>query len=448
MNIFIALFLSISLSFSNYNQFNQAFIDVSKQQSPSIVSIVSEKTEQIQDMFFFNPFFDDFGFDKNPNQKERKSRGLGSGVIIDKDKGYIITNAHVIDDAEKVKVILFDKREINADIIAIDILSDIAVIQIDSDNLQEAQPGNSGNLQIGEWIIAIGSPFGLHLNHTVTAGIVSAVGRTDVVSRRNFENFIQHDAAINPGNSGGGLFNLNGDLVGINTAIATDGFSKSNAGVGFAVPINQVMRVIDDLINEGKVLRGYLGVQIGPIDNDMMKALGLDSKGGALIAEVVKDSPADIAGLNAKDVIIGMNSIPISDYNELRNKVSSAKPGDVIVFNVLRNKISKNIIVTLGLRPSEDQLYAESISSNYDLLGFKVENNKDSKGVLIVDIDSNSNAYDKNIRIGDIITELGNEQINNIDEYNNILKSYNTGDAVMIRIVSNGSPRYEAFEIN
>ena len=168
----------------------------------------------------------------------------------------------------------------------------------------------------------------------------------------------------------------------------------------------------------------------------------------AVIDEVVKDSPADIAGLNAKDVIIGMNSIPISDYNELRNKVSSAKPGDVIVFNVLRNKVSKNIIVTLGLRPSEDQLYAESISSNYDLLGFKVENNKDSKGVLIVDIDSNSNAYDKNIRIGDVITELGNEKINNIDEYNNILKSYNTGDAVMIRIVSNGSPRYEAFEIN
>ncbi|MBI45220.1 MAG: protease [Candidatus Marinimicrobia bacterium] len=448
MNIFIALFLSISISFSNYNQFNQAFIDVSKEQSSSIVSIVSEKTEQIQDMFFFNPFFDDFGFDKNPNQKERKSRGLGSGVIIDKDNGYIITNAHVIDDAEEVKVILFDKREINANIIAVDVLSDIAVIQIDSDNLQEAKPGDSENLQIGEWIIAIGSPFGLHLNHTVTAGIVSAVGRTDVVSRRNFENFIQHDAAINPGNSGGGLFNLNGELVGINTAIATDGFSKSNAGVGFAVPINQVMRVIDDLINEGKVLRGYLGVQIGPIDNDMMKALGLDSKEGALIAEVVKDSPADIAGLNAKDVIIGMNSIPISDYNELRNKVSSAKPGDVIVFNILRNKISKNIVVTLGLRPSEDQLYAESNSLNYDLLGFKVENNKDGKGILIIDIDSSSNAYDKNIRIGDIITELGNEIINNIDEYKNILESYSVGDAIMIRVVSNGSPRYEAFEIN
>jgi len=448
MNIFIVFLLSISFIFSNYNQFNQAFIDVSKQQSPSIVSIVSEKTEKIKDMFFFNPFFEDFGFGENPNQGERKSKGLGSGVIIDKDKGYIITNAHVVDQAEEVKVILFDKREMNASIIATDELSDIAVIQISADNLQEALPGDSKNLQIGEWVIAIGSPFGLHLNHTVTAGIVSAVGRNDVVSRRNFEDFIQHDAAINPGNSGGGLFNLNGDLIGINTAIATDGFSKSNAGVGFAVPINQVMRVIDDLINKGKVLRGYLGVQIGPIDSDMMKALGLDSKEGALISEVVKDSPADIAGLQAKDVIIGMNSIPISDYNELRNKVSSAKPNDIIIFNILRNKVSKNIIVTLGLRPSEEQLYAQNSSSNYDLLGFIVEENLELEGVIITDIDLQSNAYDKNIRIGDIITELGNEKINNLDDYNKILGSYESGDAIMLRIVSNGTPRFEAFEIN
>ena len=218
--------------------------------------------------------------------------------------------------------------------------------------------------------------------------------------------------------------------------------------VGFAVPINQVMRVIDDLIHEGKVLRGYLGVQIGPIDSDMMKVLGLDSKKGSLIAEVVKDSPADIAGLQAKDVIIGMNSIPISDYNELRNKVSSAKPNDVIVFNVLRNKVSKNIVVTLGLRPSEEQLYSEASNSNYDLLGFIVEDNSDSEGVTIIDIDLKSNSYDKNIRRGDIITELGNEKVNNVDEYNKVLEVYKTGDALMIRIISNGNPIYEAFEIN
>ena len=180
----------------------------------------------------------------------------------------------------------------------------------------------------------------------------------------------------------------------------------------------------------------------------MMKALGLDSKEGALISEIVKGRPAAIAGLEAKDIIIGMNSIPISDYNELRNKVSSAKPNDVIIFNILRNKISKNVIVTLGLRPSEEQLYAESVNSNYDLLGFIVEENYDSEGAIIIDINPESNAYDKNIRIGDIITELGNEEINNLDDYNKVLESYESGDALMIRIISNGNPRYEAFEIN
>ncbi len=195
-------------------------------------------------------------------------------------------------------------------------------------------------------------------------------------------------------------------------------------------------------------MRGYFGVQIGPIDSDMMKALGFDSKEGALIAEVVKDSPADMAGLQAKDVIIGMNSIPISDYNELRNKVSSAKPNDVIVFNILRDKVSKNIIVTLGLRPSEEKLYAQASNSNYDLLGFIVEENPDSAGVIISDIDLQSNAYDKNIRMDDIITELGNEKINNLDDYNRILESYEPGDAIMLRIISNGNPRFEAFEIN
>ena len=450
MNFFITLFLSVSFVFSNYNQFSQAFINVSKDQSPSIVSIISEKTEKIKNMFFFNPF-EDFGFDDNPNQQKRKSQSLGSGVIINKDNGYIITNNHVVEGAEEIRVVLFDKREVKADIIATDPLSDIAVIKITMSDLQEAFPGNSENLQIGEWVIAIGSPFGLHLNHTVTAGIVSAVGRSHVVSRRNFEDFIQHDAAINPGNSGGGLFNLNGELIGINTAIATDGFSRSNAGVGFAVPINQVMRVVDDLINEGKVLRGYLGVQIRPIDSDMMKALGLKSKEGALIDEIVPDSPADLAGLQAKDIILGMNSIPVSDANELRNKVSGAKPNDVIIFNILRVGVSKNVVVTLGLRPSEEQmnqLYSDSNYLGYDILGLKVDNNLDPKGVIIMDIDSQSNAYEKNIRKGDIITEIHHEKVNNIDEYKRILEKYKSGDVLMVRIISNGNARYDAFEIN
>jgi len=450
MKILFTVLLLVSSIFSNYNDFNQAFINVAKNQSETIVSIISTKTEKMNNMFFFNPF-DDFDFGQDPFQQEREAQSLGSGVIIDKEQGYIITNNHVIDGAKEVKVVLYDKREIDAEIIATDPLSDIAVIKINADNLKNANPGNSDNLEIAEWVIAIGSPFGLHLNHTVTAGVISAKGRSDVVSRLNFENFIQHDAAINPGNSGGGLFNLDGDLVGINTAIATDGFSRSNAGVGFAVPINQVMRVVDDLISEGRVLRGWLGVKIGTIDEDMKNALNLESKDGALVSEVIKDSPADIAGLQAKDIITGMNSVKIVDVNELRNKVSNAKPGEVIVFNVIRDENQINVVVTLGLRPDQDnveKLFSQSNQSSYDLLGLIVETNEDNNGVIIIDIDSKSNAYSKNLRKGDIITEVGNETINSYNEYISVLQKYNSGDAIMIRVISNGNARYDAFEIN
>ena len=447
MRILLILLFSLSHVFSNYNDFNQAFINVSKEQSPTIVSIISTKTEKVNNMFFFNPF-DDFNFGQDPYQQEREAQSLGSGVIINKEKGYIITNNHVIDGAKEIKVVMFDKREIEAEIIATDPLSDIAVIQIKANDLNNANPGNSEDLQIGEWVIAIGSPFGLHLNHTVTAGIISAKGRTDVVSKLNFENFIQHDAAINPGNSGGGLFNLEGDLIGINTAIATDGFSRSNAGVGFAVPINQVMRVVNDLINEGKVLRGWLGVKIGAIDEDMKNALNLNSKNGALVSEVIKDSPADIAGLQAKDIITGMNGIEVSNVNELRNKVSNAKPDEIIVFNIIRNKSQLNIVVTLGLRPNQDNVNKLFNQNAYDLLGLKTETNEKNNGVLILDIDTKSNAFNKNILKGDIITEIGNESIKSYDDYKLILENYKAGDAIMIRVLSNGNARYEAFEIN
>ena len=445
MRIILSLILFINFIFCNYNQFNQAFIDVAKNQSSSIVSIISEKTQKQNNMFFFNPFFDDFGdqFD----QQEKKSQSLGSGVIIDNDKGYIITNNHVIENAEEIKVILYDKREFDAKIIGTDPLSDLAVIQIEPDNLAKAKFGDSNLLQIGEWVIAIGSPFGLHLNHTVTAGIVSAVGRSDVISRMNFENFIQHDAAINPGNSGGGLFNLNGELIGINTAIATDGFSKSNAGVGFAIPVNQAKRVVEDLITSGKVSRGWLGVQIQDIDDSMQKALKLNSKKGAFIASVGKDSPADLGGLKEKDVIIAMNAIEIDDTNQLKNKVSSAKPGEMIIFTVIRNGNNETVMITLGTRPDQGSMKDVFSLNSFDKLGMKVENNPDGGGVLILDIDPKSEAYSKNIRKGNLITEIGNDTIETVEDYKLSLENYEVGDPIMIRIINNGNPRYEAFEI-
>ena len=274
----IFFFILIGLVSANKYQFNQPFIEVAKNANPSVVSIISEIEVSQQQ---FNPFFNDPFFEDFFPEFKRKGQNLGSGVIIDSE-GYIITNNHVVDQASSIKVILYDKTEIEAEIIGVDPLSDLAVIKINTDTkIQEVEMGNSDELSIGEWVVAIGSPFGIHLNHTVTAGIVSAVGRSNVMSKLNYEDFIQHDAAINPGNSGGALLNLDGQLVGINTAIATDGYSRSNAGVGFAIPINQAKRVIDDLVKDGTVSRGWVGIQIQNVSSAISEALNLDSQKGA-----------------------------------------------------------------------------------------------------------------------------------------------------------------------
>jgi len=423
------------------NDFNELFIDVAQFGSPCVVTIVTEKTETTPEMFFFGPF--DF---EDPYQNERKSKSLGSGVIVDRDNGYILTNNHVIDGAEEIKVILYDKREFEGKVIGTDSPSDLAVIQIDGDDLYQSELGDSDDLEIGEWVIAIGSPFGLHLNHTVTSGIVSAVGRSDVISRSNFENFIQHDAAINPGNSGGALFALDGKLIGINTAIATDGFSRSNAGVGFAIPINQAKRVMEDLISGGKVLRGYLGVYIEDLEENKANALGISNTKGAFVVMVVDESPAYKAGLKEKDVITALNSKPIDDSNQLRNDVSSMRPGNTVVFSIIRDELPLSISVVLGERPinnSEKTFNPNAIS--YDIIGLKVGSNND--GVIVLDVDKKSIAYKNNIRKNDVITEIGRQQISSPKEYKNELEKYSNGDTIMLRIIKNGQPRYEAFEI-
>ena len=442
--IFSILIITFVFALPAKEDFNELFIKVSQSCSPAVVSIISEKTEKYINPFFFDPF----GMEDQFSPQERKSQGLGSGVIIDKDKGYILTNNHVINDAHEIKVILFDKREIKAEVLGADPLSDLAVLKIDADNLIEASLGNSDNLKIGEWVIAIGSPFGLHLNHTVTCGIVSAKGRNDVISRSNFENFIQHDAAINPGNSGGALFDLDGDLVGINTAIATDGYSRSNAGVGFAIPINQAKRVMEDLINSGEVLRGYLGVKIQDIDENKAKVLGLENKKGAFIVMVVDDSPASRAGLQEKDVIISLNSKPIESSNQLRNDVSSMRPGEIAVFSIVRNELLQSVSVILEKRPGENAIsnsYKEQ--KKYDLLGLNVENDSNGNGVIIIDIDFDGEAYKNNLRRNDLINEINRTPIKSTTDYNNEIKKYSLGEVVMVRLIRGGNNIYEAFEI-
>ena len=445
------IWITFLLAFPSKQEFSEAFIKVASNGNPAVVSIVSEKViEQNYDQYF-SPFGDQF--------PQGKSRGhsLGSGVIIDSDEGYIITNNHVIDDAEDIKVILYDKREVRGTIVATDPSSDLAVIKVDPNGLSTVALGNSDQLSVGEWVVAIGSPFGLHLNHTVTAGIVSAIGRSSVISRNNFEDFIQHDAAINPGNSGGALFNLDGELVGINTAIATDGYSRANAGVGFAIPINMVKRVMEDLISDGKVTRGWLGVQIQDVDEGMAKALQLNGWNGAIISQVIKNSPAEDAGVEKQDVIIAVNGVKVDDSSNLKNLISSGRPHDKTKLTLIRDGHEKKLTVTLGIRPGEKELaetyrYGEKL---FDILGLRVETfeNRDPKnldyvnGVKIVEVKKDSPASDNNINRGDIITEMGKTSIKEKNEYDSKLESYSKGDTIMLRIVRNGSPLYVAFEI-
>ena len=445
------IWITFLFAFPSKQEFSEAFIKVAEVGNPAVVSIVSEKVIESS----YHQFFDPFGGQIPRN--EFKGHSLGSGVIIDTNEGYLVTNNHVIDGADDIKVVMFDKRELEAEIVATDPPSDLAVLRVNPEELSTVTLGDSEKLSVGEWVVAIGSPFGLHLNHTVTAGIVSAVGRSSVMSRNNFEDFIQHDAAINPGNSGGALFNLDGELVGINTAIATDGFSRANAGVGFAIPINMVKRVMEDLISDGKVTRGWLGVQIQDVDDGMAKALELDDRNGAIISQVIQNSPAEDAGVKEQDVIIEVDGEKVNDSSNLKNLISSGRPNDKTKLTVIRDGREKYLTVILGLRPGEKELtetyrYGEKL---FDILGLRVETfeNRDPKnldyvnGVKIVEVKKDSPAFDNNIKRGDIITEMGKTNIKEKDEYDLELESYSKGNTIMLRIVRNGNPLYVAFEI-
>ena len=246
-------------------QFSQAFADVAEKAKPAVVTIITDK------MVAMNQF-EDFGFFFYPpnqsRQKEFKTNALGSGVIIDSKNGYILTNNHVVDDVDGIKIRLIDKREFEASIVGTDPKSDLAVLQIEASDLTDIKLGNSEKMRVGEWVMAVGSPFSENLSHTVTTGIISALGRSNIMNSQSYEDFIQTDAAINPGNSGGALISMDGKLIGINTAIATGGSERSNRGVGFAIPSNMVKRIMSDLIDKGFVTRAWLGVFIQELDSE------------------------------------------------------------------------------------------------------------------------------------------------------------------------------------
>ena len=460
-NIIIIFSIILSIGFSQKSivqQFSKTFADVAEKVNPAVVTISTDKVIKM-DRFNQYPFNQFFGWDRGPEQQqEYRTRALGSGVIVDASKGYIITNNHVVEDMDKISVKLMDKRIFEATIVGSDPKSDLAVLQIEADDLIQVDIGNSDKLRVGEWVIAIGSPFTDNLSHTVTAGIISAMGRSDIISRENYEDFIQIDAAINPGNSGGALVDLNGELIGINTAIATGGYERANRGVGVAIPTNMVYKVMNDLIDKGYVVRGWLGVAIQEIDDSYAKALGLDTRDGALISNVANSSPADNAGLITGDVILEFNDVSINNSSHLKNVVSSSEPGKRYKVDIIRDGRRKSIYVKLGELPNEPQM-AFMPNDKSSTLGITVQDlnsslrkhynlSQDDDGVVVTEMDNDSEAYRSGIREGDIIIRVGTNNVRNSNDFKDLIRTSSRKNTVLLLVKRNDVSRFYALEID
>ncbi len=401
-----------------------------KRVSPAVVNISTSGHVTMQQSPFFNdPFFQQFfGM---PNQPiERNFQALGSGVIVDAAKGYILTNNHVIENADKITVTLYDNRSFKAKVIGRDPDTDIAVLQINAKGLTQIPLGNSDTLQVGDFVIAIGNPFGL--NHTVTAGIISAKGRTQVQDGK-YSDFIQTDAAINPGNSGGALVNLEGQLVGINTMIVTSGGGGGNIGIGFAIPINMAKDVMDQLIKYGKVERGMLGVQVQSLTPELAQALKLPQQQGAVVTQVVPGSAAQKAGIKANDVIVSINGNPVTSAADLSNTIGAMRVGTKLNLGVIRN--GRTITINASIGKLESQQVASS--AHPQLRGITVSNLNESsplygqvKGVLVTGVDPNSEAYMAGLRQGDVITAVNRAVVANVAEFRQAL-SHITGPVAL-----------------
>ena len=459
MKKFMIIFFMVTLGFSQnsvVSQFSKAFADVAENAKPAVVTIITDKIVSLKQ-------FDDFGFffyqPNMPRQREFKTNALGSGVIVDAKNGYILTNNHVVDDMDGIKVKLIDKREYEAIVVGTDPKTDLAVLQIDANNIEDIGLGDSDNIRVGEWVMAVGSPFSENLSHTVTTGIVSAIGRSNILNSGSYEDFIQTDAAINPGNSGGALLNMDGELIGINTAIATGGYEKGNRGVGFAIPSNMAKRIMADLIDKGYVTRSWLGVIIQELDNETAQALDIKTRNGALIADVVEESPAEDAGIQEGDVIIEFNGKPIANTANLKNVVSLTAPASTSRVKVIRNGSPKTIKVVLQELPDNPQQFATRQRSNSKEFGLELRNItkslkekydiKDDDVLVVTNIDINGEAYEKGIREGDIIKRVGTERVKSVRDYNRLLdKAKNKGSVLLLVKKPGGSSRYFTLSLN
>lgn len=438
---------------------SQTVIAVAKQAKASVVNVSSaKKVGDGQGVFESpSPFFDDpffrrfFGeeFERRFRRpREFRQEGMGSGVIVSTD-GYIVTNNHVVENADEIEVSLPDKRIFKAKVIGTDPKTDVAVIKIEATGLPILPWMDSGRLEVGELVLAVGSPFGL--TQTVTMGIISAVGRANM-GIVDYEDFIQTDAAINPGNSGGALVNLHGELVGINTAIFTR--TGGYMGIGFAIPSNMVKSVMDNLIKHGKVIRGWLGVSIQELTPDLAKEFGVSEAGGALVADVMEHSPAGKAGIERGDVVLEFNQRPIKDPVHLRSLVADSAPGTTVAITVLRDKRRMSLEVTLGELPKEVSARAGAgdAKGRHALAGVQVEPLSQEKarelrikgGVVVRRIDPAGLAARAGLQEGDVIREINRQAVTSVDEFERRVGKLKEKDRVLLLITRGRATIYLA----
>jgi len=366
--------------------------------SPAVVNIRVSATVEMRTPFHNNdPFRRFFGLpDEQP--RERPMQSAGSGVIVDADNGYIITNHHVVDGADEIEITLFNDRTLNAEIIGSDPGTDIAILKVEEDGLVELPIGDSDVLQVGDFVIAIGNPFGLQ--HTVTSGIVSALGRFGL-NPDGYEDFIQTDASINPGNSGGALVNLRGELVGINSAIISR--SGGNVGIGFAVPSNMANAIMRQILEFGEVRRGLLGVQISTVDEDTAEALGLDDVRGALVQSVNPGSAAEAAGIEVDDIIVEANGEKIASGTELRNTIGLLRAGEEVKIRLLRNGRERTVTAILDDRNAMMSSAGADLHPGLEGAEFAPGTGPASDGVEVVSVEAGSPAAQRGLRPGDVI---------------------------------------------
>jgi serine protease Do len=417
---------------------------------PAVVNISSTKVvkqeNNIPSELFNNPMFRQFfgdpsdGGEQQPTPRSQREHSLGSGVIVNPD-GYILTNDHVISGASDIEVFTQDKKKFKATLVGTDSMTDIAVLKINATGLPSLTLGDSSNLKVGDMVFAIGDPFGI--GETATMGIVSATGRGLGGAIEHYENFIQTDAAINPGNSGGALLDLHGDLIGINTAILSNGGGGGNQGVGFAIPINMAHNVMEQIVEHGKVVRGHLGIAIQGVDADMAKAFGLNQGGGALVSDVTPESPAAKAGIERGDIILALNGQPINGPEDLSVNVSQIAPGSTIHLKVARNGQTRDVQATLGEMAEKEGEHAGKEAATSALKGIQVDNltpriarelgvAPETTGVVVTSVDSSSEAAQAGLQRGDVIQEVNRKPVHDVKEYEQAIASGNNQTVLLL----------------